>query len=139
MATLLVATIDPTSGALRMASAGHPPPLLLEAGRTCLLDVKPSTPLGAPRSPVEQWHGTLAPASTLLFFTDGLVEDRQRGFQDGWRPSWKRRREVLIPRVCATASWPPLSPMKRTTATTSPWWGCTVSADRRRLARQCWF
>ncbi len=83
MATLLVATIDSASGELRMASAGHPPPLLVEACQARFLKVKPTTPLGAPRSEVHEWRGTLAVGSTLLLFTDGLVEDRQRGYQEG--------------------------------------------------------
>lgn len=83
MATLLVASIDPATGELRIASAGHPPPLLVEAGEARFLKVKPTTPLGAPRSEVHEWRGTLATGSTLFLFTDGLVEDRQRRFQEG--------------------------------------------------------
>ena len=83
MATLLIATIDPVTGELRVASAGHPPPLLVESGEARFLKVNPTTPLGAPRSEVHEWRGTLAVDSTLLLFTDGLVEDRQRRFQEG--------------------------------------------------------
>jgi serine phosphatase RsbU (regulator of sigma subunit)/PAS domain-containing protein len=83
MATLLIASIDVASGELRIASAGHPPPLLVEAGRARFLSVKPTTPLGAPRSVVHEWRGTLAEGATLLLFTDGLVEDRHRSFHDG--------------------------------------------------------
>jgi serine phosphatase RsbU (regulator of sigma subunit) len=45
--------------------------------------VRPTTPLGAPRSDVHEWRGTLARDATVLLFTDGLVEDRQRRFQEG--------------------------------------------------------
>jgi len=83
MATLLIANVDPDSGDLRIASAGHPPPLLVESGEARLLDVKPTTPLGAPRSGVREWHGTLADGATLLLFTDGLVEGRHRSFHEG--------------------------------------------------------
>jgi serine/threonine-protein kinase RsbW len=83
MATLLIASIDAVTGELRIASAGHPPPLLIESGHARLLEVKPSTPLGAPRSEVSEWRGTLAEGATLLFFTDGLVEDRLRSFDEG--------------------------------------------------------
>jgi serine phosphatase RsbU (regulator of sigma subunit) len=83
MATLLIASIDPADGELRIASAGHPPPLVVEAGRARFLDVQPTTPLGAPRSPIREWRGVLAEGSSLLLFTDGLVEDRRRTFQEG--------------------------------------------------------
>jgi serine phosphatase RsbU (regulator of sigma subunit)/PAS domain-containing protein len=83
IATLLIASIDATTGELRIASAGHPPPLLVEPGGTRLLDVTPMTPLGAPWSTVSEWHGTLVDGATLLLFTDGLVEDRRRSFHDG--------------------------------------------------------
>ncbi len=83
IATLLVAHADARSGALRIVSAGHPPPLLVFSDRASLLDVKPTTPLGAPRSPIHEWRGTLPEGSALLLFTDGLIEDRHRTFQDG--------------------------------------------------------
>ena len=83
MATLLIASIDATTGELRIASAGHPPPLLVESGRARLLDVLPTTPLGAPPSEVHEWRGTLVEGATLLLFTDGLVEDHHRSFHDG--------------------------------------------------------
>jgi len=83
MATLLVAHADARRGLLRIASAGHPPPLHVAGANTRFLDVKPTTPLGAPRSPIQEWRGTLEPGAALLFFTDGLVESRRRSFEDG--------------------------------------------------------
>jgi PAS domain-containing protein len=83
MATLLIASLDPASGELRVASAGHPPPLLVDDDGASFLEVKPTTPLGAPRAPIKEWRGTLAEGATLLLFTDGLVEDRHRSFEDG--------------------------------------------------------
>ena len=83
MATLLIAHADARSGELRIVSAGHPPPLLVAKGYTKFLDVKPTTPLGAPRSPIHEWRGTLAKGSALLLFTDGLVEDHHRSYEDG--------------------------------------------------------
>jgi serine/threonine-protein kinase RsbW len=83
MATLLIASIDSVTGDLKIASAGHPPPLLVQSGRAQLLDVKPTTPLGAPRTEVREWRGTLSEEATLLFFTDGLVEGHTRSFHEG--------------------------------------------------------
>jgi serine phosphatase RsbU (regulator of sigma subunit)/PAS domain-containing protein len=83
MATLLVAQIDARNGELRMVSAGHPPPLLVDDDHAEFVDVKPTTPLGAPRSPIHEWRGSLPSGATLLLFTDGLVEDRHRTFEEG--------------------------------------------------------
>jgi len=83
MVTLLVAHADARSGELRIVSAGHPPPLLVSIDDEEFLDVKPTTPLGAPSSAVHEWRGTLAEEAALLFFTDGLIEDRHRGFESG--------------------------------------------------------
>ncbi|MER5714332.1 SpoIIE family protein phosphatase [Streptomyces sp. NPDC002132] len=82
MATLVLALLegDPHTGpwTLRWTSAGHPPPLLLtqdgqaqylEAGQGLLLGVPPGT--GGSRPSAAQ---SLPPASTLLLYTDGLIE-----------------------------------------------------------------
>ncbi len=50
MATALFATLDPATGALRVASAGHPPPVVVVDGQASLLPVVPSRMLGAPAS-----------------------------------------------------------------------------------------
>jgi serine/threonine-protein kinase RsbW len=78
MATALFAALDPATGQLRIASAGHLPPLLVADGAAELLDVRPSRMLGAPPGPTPavEWAGVLAPGATLLLFTDGLVESR---------------------------------------------------------------
>ncbi|MFD0318969.1 SpoIIE family protein phosphatase [Streptomyces flavalbus] len=69
---------------LHHASAGHPPPLLttrsgearyLDTGGGLLLGVDP----GAPRPSA---HDELPPYSTLLFFTDGLIERRGEPIDD---------------------------------------------------------
>ena len=83
MVTLLVVNIDARSGNFRVASAGHPPPLLVRDGSPRLLDIKPSTPLGAPSAAVTEWSGTLCRDDTLLLYTDGLVEDRRRRYLAG--------------------------------------------------------
>ncbi|MFD5909657.1 SpoIIE family protein phosphatase [Streptomyces massasporeus] len=82
MATLVLALLegDPHTGpwTLRWTSAGHPPPLLLtpdgqaqylEAGQGLLLGVPPGT--GGSRPSAAQ---SLPPGSTLLLYTDGLIE-----------------------------------------------------------------
>ncbi|RBY76300.1 histidine kinase [Blastococcus sp. TF02-09] len=83
MATALFASLDPVSGRLRIASAGHPPPLLLEAGRARYLPVRPSRMLGAPPSPAVEWTGVLPRGAALVLFTDGLVESRSADIDEG--------------------------------------------------------
>jgi serine/threonine-protein kinase RsbW len=85
MATAMFANLDPASGQLRIASAGHLPPLLLIDGRAELLPVRPSRMLGAPprAAPTLEWAGVLPAGATLVLFTDGLVESRTADIDEG--------------------------------------------------------
>nr|WP_246405539.1 SpoIIE family protein phosphatase [Modestobacter versicolor] len=83
MATALFATLDQTTGLLRVASAGHPPPLLIADGSVEFLPVLPSRMLGAPPAPAVEWCGVLPPGATLVLFTDGLVESRTSDIDAG--------------------------------------------------------
>ncbi|MGH7734806.1 MAG: PP2C family protein-serine/threonine phosphatase, partial [Gemmatimonadales bacterium] len=79
IATLVVAQLDPESGSLQIASAGHPPPLLVRRGRADYLGVQPGPPLGAPHGATPQWRGLLDERSAMLLYTDGLIEKRGEG------------------------------------------------------------
>ena len=85
MATALFATLDPATGQLRIASAGHLPPLLLDGGQAEFLPVRPSRMLGAPPAPAPalEWAGVLPVGATLVLFTDGLVESRTADIDEG--------------------------------------------------------
>lgn len=63
---------------LRWANAGHLPPVLLDRdGSARLLDSVGSVPLGVPQDASrDQGDISLQPGSTLLLYTDGLVETR---------------------------------------------------------------
>jgi serine phosphatase RsbU (regulator of sigma subunit) len=78
MATALFCTLDAGTGQLRIASAGHLPPLLLVEGRAEFLPVRPHRMLGTPPAPAPaaEWAGVLPVGGTLVLFTDGLVESR---------------------------------------------------------------
>ena len=83
MATALFAVLDPGTGRLRIASAGHLAPLLVAGGTAELLDVRPSRMLGAPPTPAVEWAGVLSPGAVLLLYTDGLVESRDADLDRG--------------------------------------------------------
>jgi PAS domain S-box-containing protein len=83
LATALFARLDIDTGELRMASAGHPPPLLITDEFATYLDVPPSPLLGAPGASAGEWIGTMPQGSTLLLYTDGLVEHRHQDIDVG--------------------------------------------------------
>ncbi len=75
MVTVFVAVIEPSTGDMRYASGGHPPPLLREAGGSIFELSAPGLPLGYRRlGPAALRTATLTPGSSLLLYTDGLVE-----------------------------------------------------------------
>ena len=84
-ATLLYAVLDPVRGVLRFSSAGHPPPLVVyPSGRAELLEGGRSLPLGiAPDTRYRQQTVELPVGSTLLAYTDGLVERRGEPIDHG--------------------------------------------------------
>ncbi len=75
-ATVLLAVIDPDAETVRLASAGHPPPLLIDAGGEVSYAEGPhGNPLGASHFPsYEETVMAFRPGSVLLLYTDGLVE-----------------------------------------------------------------
>ncbi|HEX2895617.1 MAG TPA: PP2C family protein-serine/threonine phosphatase, partial [Marmoricola sp.] len=76
MTTALVGIGDWRTGELTMASAGHPPPVLLTDGDPTYVDVTPGRPLGAGVGPYPLATLSMPPGATLFCFTDGLVERR---------------------------------------------------------------
>ena len=77
MATVLLVLLDPETGALRYASAGHLPPLLIEPGGAVRFLVGGAAPPLLVFDPsVAPGTATLAPGACLLLYTDGLVERR---------------------------------------------------------------
>ena len=77
MATVLIARLDPCTGALRLAGGGHPPALLLPAtGEPAYLPAK-GRGVGFPDpGSIGIHHSVLRPGDLLLLYTDGLVESR---------------------------------------------------------------
>jgi serine phosphatase RsbU (regulator of sigma subunit)/anti-sigma regulatory factor (Ser/Thr protein kinase) len=85
MATLLYAVLDPETGTLRFASAGHPPPLILTAGGEAIFaEGRSGSPLGTVTFPsYEESVVALEPGSGVLLYTDGLVERATVPLTDG--------------------------------------------------------
>ncbi|MGI5269108.1 PP2C family protein-serine/threonine phosphatase [Nonomuraea sp. CA-218870] len=84
IATCLYATYDRTSGKIAMASAGHVPPVLVEpAGRAAAVSVVPGLPLGVDVGEWETRTVDLPPGGMLALYTDGLVESRHQGIDEG--------------------------------------------------------
>jgi serine/threonine-protein kinase RsbW len=82
MATALFGWLEPATGDLVVASAGHYPPLLIGPGRDAqYIPVVPSGPLGttATKQEAVDWRGRLEPGQTLLLFTDGVIDEREIG------------------------------------------------------------
>lgn len=83
--TVCAAILDPVRGLVRYSNAGHMPPVLAEPNtRGRLLEGGRAVPLATfdiPRRP--EATTAMAPGSTLVLFTDGLVE--QRGVDIGDR------------------------------------------------------
>jgi anti-sigma regulatory factor (Ser/Thr protein kinase) len=86
MATAAYAVFDSESGLLSLASAGHPPPLVVpRSGDPRFLDVTPGPPLGAISHPsFETTTLELAGEEILLLYTDGLIEKRRESLEAGF-------------------------------------------------------
>ncbi len=83
-ATLAYAEVDPATGEVVFAAAGHLPPVLLGAEPEVYLGGR-STPLGVttPAMPRTQATFTLAPGAGFVLYTDGLVERRDESLDVG--------------------------------------------------------
>jgi serine phosphatase RsbU (regulator of sigma subunit) len=85
LATLIYAIIGP-DGTLQFANAGHPPPLIVPAGgEPAYLTQALSQPIGvrAAGTPHHDHITTLSPGTTVLLYTDGLIEQRGRSIDEG--------------------------------------------------------
>jgi serine phosphatase RsbU (regulator of sigma subunit) len=77
IATMCLVLVDPVSGQVRLANAGHPSPLLVRDGVVSLVEQRvPLLGVQVPHS--GEATLTLARGDTLVFVTDGLIE--RRGF-----------------------------------------------------------
>src|SRR5215218_3637984 len=84
-ATALYFALDLAERTFRFASAGHPPPLLIDpAGSAHFLEEGRSVPLGAHAGTrYREAVARLEPGSTIVLYTDGLVERRGSSLNHG--------------------------------------------------------
>jgi serine phosphatase RsbU (regulator of sigma subunit) len=86
LTTCTYAVYDPATRLLEIGTAGHLPPLVAGLGQpTRYLDLEPGLPLGV-HDTGSTFHSTTLPlpaTSTLVLFTDGLVEARDQPLDTG--------------------------------------------------------
>ncbi|MFJ6213358.1 SpoIIE family protein phosphatase [Streptomyces sp. NPDC092296] len=81
-ATAVCGLYDPERRTLRWARAGHLPPVLVRGGTARALPLPSGMLLGAlAGAEYEERSGRLEPGDTLLLYTDGLIERRDRSVQ----------------------------------------------------------
>ena len=81
--TVCVGVLDPLSGGLSYATAGHPPPVLVGAGKQpCLLPHTGGGPLGTGIR-AQAGEARLDLGDVMIMFTNGLVARPSRSWSDG--------------------------------------------------------
>jgi serine phosphatase RsbU (regulator of sigma subunit) len=73
--TMIAITVDPSSGEVEMANAGHPPALVMSPGEhPRRIDVVGNLPLGMDSQQIATYRLKLAPDEMLSLYSDGLSE-----------------------------------------------------------------
>jgi serine phosphatase RsbU (regulator of sigma subunit) len=85
MATAFYLLLDPETETVRYANAGHPPPLAIGPdGGVRWMEEGVAVPLGVqPDGDFRTYEMKVPRGSTLLLYTDGLVEERASPIDDG--------------------------------------------------------
>jgi PAS domain S-box-containing protein len=95
MATMLYLIVDPAESVVRWVNAGHPPPLVIARGEVRFLEGEASVPLGVlPFPTYGEATAALEPGSSLLLYTDGLIERPGEHIDDGLAELSARVREA---------------------------------------------
>jgi serine phosphatase RsbU (regulator of sigma subunit) len=85
-ATCLYAVYDPVTQRCILASAGHPPPVLVRPDGTAeVVEVSPGPPLAIGGMPYETTTIDLDPGSVLALYTDGMIERDGADIDQGLR------------------------------------------------------
>ena len=95
-ATVLVGVGDLRRREITVANAGHLNPLVIDGESTSFIACRVGVPLGVPGGTYESVTVTMPPNSTLIAFTDGLVENRAESLDVGL----KRLEEAVRGEAC---------------------------------------
>ncbi|MDT0377915.1 SpoIIE family protein phosphatase [Streptomyces sp. DSM 42041] len=110
MATCLYAVYDPVAHRIVVANAGHPPPVLLHRGGGAeVLRIPAGAPIGVGGVDFEAVELDAPAGATLLLYTDGLVESRQRDVWTGIE--FLREKLAETARLTRPGTAPPLEPL----------------------------
>ncbi|GAA4722758.1 hypothetical protein GCM10023216_10110 [Isoptericola chiayiensis] len=82
VATLVVAVVDPATGAGEYVTAGHPPPVVVGPDGGVLAAMLGTPPLGVGRRTNRSGTLQVEPGGGLVLFSDGLVERREESIVD---------------------------------------------------------
>ena len=93
MVTAVVGIGNWRTGEFVISTAGHPPPLLITGDRVEYLETPVGPPLGIGRSSYKSATFTLPEESTLILYTDGLIERRTENIDAGMQ----RLTDVVAP------------------------------------------
>ncbi|WP_019135865.1 SpoIIE family protein phosphatase [Cellulomonas massiliensis] len=84
LTTVAVAVVEPATGAVELALAGHPRPLLLGTdGRASVLDADIDPPVGVGTGLPPTTRASVPPGGGLVLFSDGLVDSRDTRLRAG--------------------------------------------------------
>jgi serine phosphatase RsbU (regulator of sigma subunit) len=81
--TIVYAIVDPERLTIAWASGGHPPPLIRAADGACRYVQGGNGLMGVEDSVYETFEQSLGPDSTVVLYTDGLVERRGESLDVG--------------------------------------------------------
>jgi PAS domain S-box-containing protein len=91
--TIVYAVIDPVDGTIWWANGGHPPPLFRGADGSCAYLEGGNGLMGVEDNRYETFQRRLGPGSTVVLYTDGLIERRGESLDAGL--------ERLVDAACA--------------------------------------
>ncbi|MGI5211430.1 SpoIIE family protein phosphatase [Plantactinospora sp. CA-290183] len=102
LATICLLLLEPSTGRIRMASAGHLPPLMVLGDRREFVTQRAPL-LGVRADRPDDFEFVLPPGATLVLYTDGLVERRDADIDEGMRAlaACAARVEPDLDRFCA--------------------------------------
>jgi PAS domain S-box-containing protein len=81
--TIVYAIVDPEQGTISWANGGHPPPLLRASNGACRYLEGGNGLMGIDEKVYETYEETTDPSSTVVLYTDGLVERRGESLDVG--------------------------------------------------------